>query len=387
MQIKTPYVLWLPSWYPSNVDHFNGDFTQRQAKSIALFKKVIVIFLIQDKNLRQSKMEIENSLNGSLIEYRVYYPMKSKAPRILRVSKYFWLLTLLFITLKKRYGFPRLVHVNVIGKSALLALILKKIKNIPYIITENWTGYYTSDPGGLHSKGSLMRKFYRIIFKNSSLFIPVSNHLGKQVQLIYPGINYQVVPNAVDTSIFENIVAKENKSIKRIVHVSTLGYQKNIEGLIKVINVLATKRNDFEFLIIGPYTPELKNLIENDKIISNKINLTGNISYQEVSSYMKSSDFLVMFSRYENLPCVILEALCCGLPVISTGVGGIPEAINNSNGIIIESEDETALLSALEYMLDHLNQYDRNQIANNAKEKYNYKAVGQAINEVYELFL
>ena len=102
---------------------------------------------------------------------------------------------------------------------------------------------------------------------------------------------------------------------------------------------------------------------------------------------MKDSDFLVMFSRYENLPCVILEALCCGLPVISTDVGGISEIINNSNGILIESEDKTALSNALEYMLDHLTQYDRKHIADNATKKYNYKSVGQAINKIYELYL
>lgn len=384
MQIKSPYVLWLPSWYPSEVDPYNGDFTQRQAKSVALFKKVIVIFLIQDENLKQRKMEIEKSVEGNLIEYRVYYPVKNNSPKILRVANYFWLLTVLFIQIKKQYGLPRLVHINVIGKSALLALILKKIRNIPYFITENWTGYYSADPGGLHSKGSLMQKFYKTIFKNSSLFIPVSNDLGKRVQQLYPGIYYQVVPNVVDTSIFGNIIPNENKSIKRIVHVSTLGYQKNIKGIIAVIKELAKQRNDFELMLVGPNSPALKKQIEGDHILAKKVKLTGNVSYEEVGNYMKVSDFLVMFSRYENLPCVILEGLCCGLPVISTRVGGIPEIINESNGIIIESEDETALLNALEYMLDHLTQYDRKQIADNAKEKFNYLSVGRVINKIYE---
>ena len=95
---------------------------------LALFKKVIVIFLIQDENLKLRKIKVEKSVDGNLIEHRVYYPMKNDSPKILRVAKYFWLLTELFIQIKKQYGLPRLVHINVIGKSALLALILKKIK-------------------------------------------------------------------------------------------------------------------------------------------------------------------------------------------------------------------------------------------------------------------
>lgn len=387
MQANSPYILWLPSWYPSKVDPYNGDFTQRQARSIALFRKVIVIFLIHDENIKQKRIEIENSIEGNLIEYRVYYPLKIKSLKILKIAKYFWLLTLLFFQIKKQYGFPKLVHVNVIGKSALLAIILKKLKNISYLITENWTGYYSADPGGLHSKGVIMRNFYKKVFENSSLFIPVTNDLGKEVQQKYPAINYQIVPNAVDTSIFRNIYRKTNNSVKRIIHVSTLNYQKNIEGLLAVIKNLAKERKDFELVLVGPYSHDLKKQIVNEEILVNKVKLIGSVSYDEVGNYMKDSDFLVMFSRYENLPCVILEALCCGLPVISTGVGGISEIINNSNGILIESEDKTALSNALEYMLDHLTQYDRKHIADNATKKYNYKSVGQAINKIYELYL
>ena len=151
-----------------------------------------------------------------------------------------------------------------------------------------------------------------------------------------------------------------------------------------MIKELAKQRNDFELVLVGPYSNALKKQIECVQIITSMVRFTGNVSYEDVSNYMKDSDFLVMFSRYENLPCVILEALCCGLPVISTGVGGIPEIINESNGIIIDTEDENALLNALKYMLDHLTQYDRKLIADNAKEKFNYLSVGQEINKIYE---
>lgn len=387
MQTKSPYILWLPSWYPSKVDPFNGDFTQRQAKSVALFKKVIVFFLIQDESIKQKRVEIEKSVNGNLIEYKVYYPLKNSLSKISKVANYFRFLALHFIQIRKQYGLPGLIHVNVVGKSALLALILKRVNNIPYLITENWTGYYSSDPGGLHSKGFIMRNFYKKVFNNSALFIPVSDDLGKQIQKRYPAINYQVVPNAVDTSIFKNVNHREKNSITRIIHVSTLGYQKNIKGLIVVIKELIRKRNDFELMLIGPFSHALKQEIECDQILTNRVKLTGSVSYEEVGNYMKASDFLVMFSRYENLPCVILEALCCGLPVVSTGVGGIPEIINNTNGIIVNSEDDAALFKALEDMLDHLDRYDRKQISRNATEKYNYKSVGLAINKIYEMYM
>lgn len=387
MKNKSPYILWLPSWYPSKVDLYNGDFTQRQAKSVALFRKIIVLFLIHAPDLKNHKIEIEKSEDGNLIEWRVYYPKKYNSPKIINVAKYFWFLIGSYFHIIKQYGLPQLIHVNVIGKSAFLALILKKIKSIPYLITENWTGYYSADPGGLHTKGYFMKWYYNSIFKNTSLFIPVSNDLGKQVQKMYPEIKYEIVPNTVDTSLFNNVKFKDTTSIKRIIHVSTLGYQKNIEGLIAVIKPLAMQRNDFELILIGPYSPKVKKEIDEDDILMKRVKLTGNISYAEVGNYMKDSDFLVMFSRYENLPCVILEALCSGLPVISTNVGGIPEIINRANGILIDSENNNELKIALEYMLDNLPQYNRNEIAQSAIEKYNYKTIGQSINKIYEKYL
>ncbi len=103
-----------------------------------------------------------------------------------------------------------------------------------------------------------------------------------------------------------------------------------------------------------------------------------------MAEYLGMADALVMFSRYENLPCVILEALCSGLPVISTDVGGIREVINNENGILIASEKEDKLFDAMNNMLNNLDKYDKEKIASAAKEKFNYHAVGNQFNEAYK---
>ena len=66
---------------------------------------------------------------------------------------------------------------------------------------------------------------------------------------------------------------------------------------------------------------------------------------------MQLADTLVLFSRYENLPCVIAEALCSGLPVVSNRIAGIPEMLDETNGIMLDADNEEQLQLALRQIL------------------------------------
>ena len=99
---------------------------------------------------------------------------------------------------------------------------------------------------------------------------------------------------------------------------------------------------------------------------------------------MQQSDAFLLFSRFENQPCVVLESLCCGLPVISTKVGGIGELIDESNGILIESGDVNGLVWAMQRMMDDHSKYERATIAAKASAAFNYQAVGKRIADLYD---
>ena len=92
-------------------------------------------------------------------------------------------------------------------------------------------------------------------------------------------------------------------------------------------------------VVVGPIDSELIQMTDMLNLAS-LVAYTGEITYAEVASQMQRASALVMFSRHENFPCVIIEALCCGLPCIATNVGGVPEAVDNKNGIVVESENE-----------------------------------------------
>ena len=113
------------------------------------------------------------------------------------------------------------------------------------------------------------------------------------------------------------------------------------------------------------------------------IDFFGEISWEGVARKMESSHALLLFSNYENLPCVIVEALACGLPVISTRVGGISEHINAERGVLVERGDEDALERAIDTIASTIDEYDKTALREYALERFSNEAVAAAFVGLY----
>ena len=105
---------------------------------------------------------------------------------------------------------------------------------------------------------------------------------------------------------------------------------------------------------------------------------------EELAALMRQADFQVLFSRFENLPVVILESYASGVPVLSTDVGGIYERMDESLGLLIASEDEEALLEKLNFMIDNRHNYDSRHIRQYAEKHFSKEVIGQSLFDVYQ---
>jgi len=93
-----------------------------------------------------------------------------------------------------------------------------------------------------------------------------------------------------------------------------------------------------------------------------------------------AADLLVVPSLIDNFPNTVVEASCCGTPTLGFNAGGIPEMINDVNGAICEATSED-LAKSIPYMLNQ--DWDRNLIQNQAKEKYSSKLAANKLIEIY----
>jgi len=378
--------LWLTSWYPNKLDAVNGDFIQRQARAVAFFCKIDVIHLEPDKNdILPKQVEISAVANGNLSETIVLYKLNKNflVGKLVSFSRYFLLFKKQVQQYISRYGKPDIVHVHIPIKAGIVACWLKRTYGVPYVVTEHWAIYNNEAEDAYFKRNFLFKYYTKKILVNASAFLPVSSNLGKAVQKLVFGIPYTSIPNVADTNFFNDVCIKGDRDVFRFVHVSTLKYQKNPEGILRTY-VKFYKQHPFtELVIVGEPSVPLAQHAKAIGIPDTNISFTGFISYEQVAEVLKQSHALIMFSRFENLPCVVIEALCCGVPVISTNVGGIPEIIDTSNGMLVNNEDEDGLYKAMEQLYSKYHFYDRKIIAKNAQEKFSYSTVGKQIKEVY----
>lgn len=384
-------ILWLASWYPSDEDYFAGDFVKRHACSTSLFHPIDVIFVVKRNTARVSDSIkcIKNQENG-LTEYICYYPKRwqkdTLISKIYSVYTYYKVHKRTIEDLIQKNKFPDIIHVQIAMKAGLIALYLKWKYKIPYVITENWTGYYDQSTYNVKQRSFIYKYLLKRIFSKASVFLPVTKDLGETVNRTITKVPYSVIPNVVDTSLFF-YQPQTLPSDFCFVHASSLIYQKNIEGILKTFKRFLDDGFDAQLTLIGPASFELKEYIEKLQFPYGKLLLAGEISYEEVAEKIKASSAFLLFSRFENLPCVVLEALCCGLPVIASRVGGLAEVVNETNGILVDNEDESQLLAAMKKMVNDHSNYNRQAISAAASSLFNYETVGKQYIDIYNKIL
>lgn len=158
--------------------------------------------------------------------------------------------------------------------------------------------------------------------------------------------------------------------------------------MLRVFARLCDERSDFRLTLAGTGKDfdKIKSLADSLSI-SSKLDFTGELSPVEIAQLLHAADFTVLFSNNENAPVVISESLACGKPVVATRVGGIPEMVDDSNGLLVDAGDEPALRKALHTMLDSFENYPSSIIQERAREKYSYASVGETLFNIYKKVL
>lgn len=357
---------------------------QKHAECVAFYSNVAALHVRSDSEM-SSVYDVVQETKNNVFTVNVYYKKNNFLPglsTIIKAQRYLKGHFIGYKIIKKHFGKPDLIHLNIINTAGIIALLWKFFFKIPYIITEHSTSFLDQN----QYKKNTSHFFTKICAAYAERVCPVSEDLANAMKAKGMKGIYTVVPNVVDTQLFQIFGEKQNIKFQ-FIHISTLKEeQKNISGIIRTVAKLSLQRSDFELHIVheNENALEAKSLSKKFKILDEKIFFEGPKSTSGVAEILSKSDCLLLFSNYENLPCVIVESMACGIPVISTNVGGISEHVNASNGILIEPKDEEKLLNEMNEMMEKSKKYSAVKIRKYAIENFSYEAVGKKFQEIYQ---
>ncbi len=377
-------ILFLSAWYPHRYDPMPGLFVKQHAEAVTGDNDVAVLY-VHPCNV--DAVEVDKRIIHNVFTAIIYYPaVRSRFPgvEILKAFRFLKAHWLGYKLVRKDFGKPHLIHVNILTRCGVVALFARMFYSIPYVITEHWSRYL---PSRNEYRGALRKMLTRLVIRQSEGLVTVSEAL--KTAMMDCGLNhkrFQVIHNSVDTSLFVPASGMKNSEKIIFTHVSCFDdAAKNISGILRAVKLLGETRNDFELHLVGDGPDRIK--VEE---LSNSLELTGKFVFfrgllegQELVNAYQNSCFMVLFSNYENMPVVVAESFACGIPVIATSVGGLPEIVNASNGVLVRLGDESTLVQELNNMLGNFRQYNSATIRHFAEQKFSTDVFRKAYYEFY----
>jgi glycosyltransferase involved in cell wall biosynthesis len=216
----------------------------------------------------------------------------------------------------------------------------------------------------------------------------VSRHRQEAIRSYGIDGPFEVVPNVVDTSLFfpPNGEPRDEGVTRRLLFVGNLeaSQHKGFPTLLQALTRLRDRTHDWHLDVVGdgperlPYEKSASELG-----LQEQVTFHGSQPKPVIAQMMREADLFVLPSRFDNLPCVVVEALASGLPVVSTTVGGIPELVDDERGRLVPPDDPSALADAIEYMLEALERFDRRAIGEASRDRYSLEVVGEQLSEIY----
>ena len=366
-------VLFLPGWYPHRAQPDLGNFIQRHAQAVATLHPVTVLYAVRNPDVRS--VEVDSRVEGRLTEHVAYFPYSSRGPLVRHRA---W-----SALLDKYAPGHDILHAHVLHASLLPLRRTRRKLKLPVVITEHWTGYQDGRAAALPYPIRLLMKTEA---KAAFRICPVTEQLGTDMRKRGLKGHYQPVPNVVNTELFVPPVEPRVPRVLRLLHVSTLlEEQKNISGMLRAFKRALMVVPDMHLHVIGENSwAAAAELAASMDIPPSAIAFSGPVKQAEVARSMGEADALLLFSNWENMPCVISEAFSCGVPVISTRVGGIAEELVPGRGMLVERGDEDGLVKSLLEFASHRQDYKSAAIREYALDRYSISGIARAFDSIYQ---
>lgn len=199
--------------------------------------------------------------------------------------------------------------------------------------------------------------FFRLIIHLTNGVIALSSEWN-QLNTIVPGCAVYYLPNAIDLTAYRAIalgrsVAAKNPPQLKVLYLGYLGKAKGSFDLIEAAKVISTKNIPAIFDLVGEELAtgegeQLKKQITQDGL-GNILTLHPVALGSKKIDFYREADVFIYPSYSEGMPIAVIEAMACGLPIIATRVGGLPDLVDDGfNGLLVDAGHADQLVRAIQ---------------------------------------
>ena len=379
------HILEIPSFFSP----YGGEFCLDQAKALKAVGHEVRIL---------SNVQLGITIGGKdffvLPFYRyeherdgitIYQSYQRGLPRVIRhnVQRWVGIVESMFRAYVRKYGKPDIIHAHCAKWAGYAAMKISKEYGIPYVITEHLPLLLLAEEYGPAPSSAWQIPFIKEAYHHAAMVLPVSEELVGDTACYYGNdYRWQYLSNTIDTDFFayHPRAAREGRSF-RFCCLADYTYRKGYDVLFAAFQKLQGQRRTVELLIAGKDTDSRQCRQEIVRLGLQHVKTMGRISKSEVRDLLYQSDALVLASRSEVQPLVLLEAMSTGIPVISTEC--IPQNLRIEGGCtIVPIADAEALLAAMKQVMEKEDS-DGRKISESVQQTASLKVVGQKLSDLF----
>ena len=246
-------------------------------------------------------------------------------------------------------------------QSVLPAYAARRINEIP-MVTSWHTSHFLKKAGEF-----LWKPIFREFLRSSQHNFTASIEIADVAKSLAPDAMIEAIPNGVDTQIFQPSANKMIRAKTTTLIVPRRLYEKNgVEFFIRAMPLIA-EAIDVRALIVGD-GPEKSRLEELTLLLGmqSKIEFLGKREHSEIPKLLNSADIAIFPSLMEATSVAALEAMACGVPVVASHVGGLPELVDNDVGGLFRPRDSRSLA---ETVLSLISRNDFHELGSRARQR------------------
>ncbi len=284
---------------------------------------------------------------------------------------------------------PDVVHIFFGIPDGPIGWALKRAHGLPYLISLRGADVPSDEVQRFARHYQLLRPLVRGLWRDADAVVAVSNGLRDFAYQTTPDLPIEVIPNAIELSVFTPPLQRNGDAPTRLLFVGRFNAFKSVETLVEAAARLKEMGvTSFELQLVGEGSrrANVERLII-EKGLTRQVQLLGWVERDAIVERYRQADIFVTATTWEGMPNTVLEGMACGLPVVATRASGLDELVKEGvNGHLVDINDAGTLAKRIADLINNPNERRRmgKESRKIAEREFAWDYIAEQYVEIYE---